>query len=288
VKADVIVSDLRGVVPLYGHHLLSIVDARRRFLAPGGVLIPRADVLWAAVVEMPERYAGIVDPWSNNVLNVDLAAAGRLAVHNCQKARAKLEELLTAPRHWKTLDYTTLETPDVSGEINWTVQRAGVGHGIIVWFDADLAEGVSFSNAPGAPEAIYSSRFLPWIHPVPLAQGETVRVQLEAKLIGDEYVWRWATQIHSVDLAVGVRDQFEQSTLSGAVLSPGKLQKTASNFVPRLSEEGRLDRKILEMMDSSATLEEIARRLAAEYPDRFPRWHDALKVAGALSKKYSE
>ncbi len=64
VKADVIVSDMRGVVPLYGHHLPSIVDARRRLLAPGGVLIPRADTLWAAVVEMPERYAGIVDPWS--------------------------------------------------------------------------------------------------------------------------------------------------------------------------------------------------------------------------------
>jgi hypothetical protein len=65
------------------------------------------------------------------------------------------------------------------------------------------------------------------------------------------------------------------------------LQKIASNFVPRLSDEGLLDRKILEMMDSRATLEEIARRLAAEYPERFPRWHDAMKSAGALSKKYS-
>jgi protein arginine N-methyltransferase 1 len=288
VKADVIVSDMRGVVPLFGHHLPSIMDARRRFLAPGGVLIPRADALWAAVVEIPARYAGIVDPWTSNVLNLDLAAARRLAVHNSQKARAKPEELLTAPRLWKTLDYATLETADVSGEINWTVDRAGVGHGIVIWFDADLADGVTFSNAPGAPEAIYGSLFLPWIRPVQLAQGENVRVQLEAKLVADDYVWRWSTQIHGVEPGAGVRDQFEQSTLAGAVLSPTKLRKMASNFVPKLSDEGLLDRKILEMMDGRATLEEIAWRLAAEYPQRFQRWHDAMKLAGALSKKYSD
>jgi hypothetical protein len=40
--ADVIVSDLRGVLPLMQHHIPAIVDARQRLLAPGGVLIPRA------------------------------------------------------------------------------------------------------------------------------------------------------------------------------------------------------------------------------------------------------
>ena len=39
-KADVIVSDIRGVLPLLQHHLPSIVDARTRLLAADGVLIP--------------------------------------------------------------------------------------------------------------------------------------------------------------------------------------------------------------------------------------------------------
>jgi len=287
VKADVIVSDMRGILPLFGRHLPSIVDARHRFLASGGVLIPRADTLWAAVVETPQRYAELVEPWENNMLDQNLAAARRLAVHNFQKARARPEELLTTPRLWKTLDYATFETPDVGAEISWTINRAGVGHGILVWFDADLADGVSFSNAPGAPEAIYGSLFLPWIHPVQLTQGETVRVQLEAKLVGDDYVWRWTTQVHGVDPSSGIRDQFEQSTMAGSAFSPKRLQKIASDFVPQLSEEGLLDRKILGMMDGHTTLEEIARRLSAEYPERFPNWHAAMKIAGALSQKYN-
>src|SRR5215831_6392496 len=41
IQADVIVSDMRGVLPLLGQNIPSVVDARRRFLAPGGVLIGR-------------------------------------------------------------------------------------------------------------------------------------------------------------------------------------------------------------------------------------------------------
>src|SRR5439155_15945350 len=55
-KADVVVSDLRGVLPLYNGHLQSVIDARQRLLAPGGALIAAADTLYAAVVELPERY----------------------------------------------------------------------------------------------------------------------------------------------------------------------------------------------------------------------------------------
>jgi protein arginine N-methyltransferase 1 len=39
-KVDVIVSDLRGVLPALEQGLVSIMDARDRLLAPGGRLIP--------------------------------------------------------------------------------------------------------------------------------------------------------------------------------------------------------------------------------------------------------
>jgi len=55
-RADVIVSDMRGILPLFEHHIPSIVDARRRFLAPGGTLIARKDRIWASVVDAPKSY----------------------------------------------------------------------------------------------------------------------------------------------------------------------------------------------------------------------------------------
>jgi protein arginine N-methyltransferase 1 len=286
-QADVIVSDLHGALPLCGLHIPSIVDARRRFLAPQGILIPREDKIWAAVVEAPELYGGIVEVWQRNVLDQDLGAARRLATNKFHEARVKPEQLLTAPNLWATLDYTAIESPGVQGELRWTVERAGTGHGIVVWFDSVLCDGVSFSNSPGAPKMVYGSLFFPWIHPVAFKPGETVCVQLEATLAGDDYVWRWMTQIFPANVSTEAREQFDQSTLAGVIFSPERLRKTASDYVPHLSGEGLLNRKILEMMDGHATLEQIARRLAADNPRQFPRWQDALSSAGALSRKYS-
>lgn len=82
IRAQVIVSDMRGVVPFFEQHIPSIVDARRRHLAPGGTLIPRKDLLWAGIVEAPDTYAGIVDPWVKNTFGQDLSAARQIAVNN--------------------------------------------------------------------------------------------------------------------------------------------------------------------------------------------------------------
>src|SRR5437868_8536679 len=123
VLADVIVSDIRGVLPLFEHHIPSIADARRRFLAPGGALIGRKDTLWVAIVEAPERYGQIVDPWERNGLDQNLAPVRRMIVNEMRKARFKAEQLLTRPQLWATLDYTSLENPDVHGELNWRVER---------------------------------------------------------------------------------------------------------------------------------------------------------------------
>ena len=36
------VSDVHGILPFFGTSLVSLIDARERFLAPGGRMIPRA------------------------------------------------------------------------------------------------------------------------------------------------------------------------------------------------------------------------------------------------------
>ena len=285
-RADVIFSDLRGVLPLFERHIPAIMDARRRFLAPGGTLIPRKDTLWAAIVEAPEPYRELVGPWDHNPLGQDLNAARRLAVNNIQKARVSPNQLLTGNQLWTSLDYRGVEDPDVQGNLEWTVERGGTGHGILVWFDADLAEGVGFSNAPSAPEAIYSSMLFPWTQPASLVPGQVVAVSLEAKLVESDYVWRWNTHIESLE-GSGPQIHFEQSQLTGEMLSPAQLQRWAADYVPHLSEEGHLRRRTFELMDGKVSLEEIAHQLATEFPERFLKWEQALSYTGAISQEYS-
>ena len=286
-RVDVIVSDLRGILPFFEQHIPSIVDARQRFLAPNGVLIPRRDSLWAAVIEAPQAYHEIVGAWESNSLQQDLTPARRRVVNDISKIRATPDQLLTKPKLWTVLDYAAIEGPDAQGRLDWTIERAGTGHGLLVWFEADLAEGIGFSNAPGAPETIYGSLLFPWTRPVPLAPGQVVRADIQAKLIENDYVWRWATRIQPANGGQDSAICFEQSQLQGAVLSAATLHRQASDYVPHLSADGLLHRRTLELMDGAVPLEEIARRLAVEFPGRFARWQQALSYAGAVSQKFS-
>src|SRR5437899_1036988 len=242
-RADVILSDLRGVLPLFQRHIPAIVDARRRFLAPGGTMIPRKDTLWAAIVEAPKPYGEAVDPWDQNPFGQNLSPARLLAVNGVQKVRVSSSQLLTGHRLWTTLDYAGVENPNVRGSLEWTVERAGTGHGILVWFDADLAEGAGFSNAPGAPGGIYGSLLFPWTRPVSLAPSQIVCVSLEAKLVESDYVWRWTTRIKPLDGSGASLIHFEQSHFNGAVLSTKQLHRMAVDYIPQLSEEGLLRRR---------------------------------------------
>jgi type I protein arginine methyltransferase len=286
--ADVIVSDLRGILPLLGHHLPSLVDARGRMLAPDGILIPQRDTLWVAVAAAPDLYSAIVDVWEQNSYNLDMKAARQLVTNTWGKGRVRPEQFLGEPKCWATLDYTELETADVSGEVTWTIEQSGMAHGLSIWFDATLIEGVGFSNAPGMPELIYGSAFFPWSEEVALNAGDRVSVVLQAKLVGEDYIWRWHTLVLDQGNPKQIKANFGQSTFFATLLSPQQMRQTAASYVPTINLEGQIDRLILALMDEGKPLGEIAAQIAAQFPKRFTHPQAALAHVGKLSNRYSE
>jgi len=222
--ADIIISDLRGVLPWFQQHIPSIIDARKRLLAPGGVLIPKRDTLWASVVEAPEQYEELIGPWQNNRFELDLSAGKRLITNSWRKTRIAPEQLLAKPVCWTTIDYYEVDNPDVRGEISWHVARAGTAHGVSVWFDSELSDDIGFSNHPAEPELIYGNGFFPFSQPVAVNEGDRIELQLVADLVQDGYVWRWHTTVFS---GSQVTASFRQSTFFGVPLSTSQLRQSA-------------------------------------------------------------
>jgi protein arginine N-methyltransferase 1 len=287
-KVDAIISDLHGALPLFQHHIPSIVDARQRFLAPGGVQIPQRDTLWATVVEAPKLYASYDEPWSSYPYGFKMEAA-RLRTVNTWSHGKKLtsEQFLVEPRSWAVLDYLTIQSPDIRASLTWTVNRAGTGHGLALWFDGTLAAGIEFSNAPDKPELVYGYGFFPWESPVSLTPGDTVAVTLQANLVGDDYIWRWETQVFEKDNPSQGKANFRQSTFYGEPLSLEQLRKRAETYIPSLQEAGQIDALILRQMGEAQSLGAIAREIAAQFPQRFPTYQAALTHVGDLSARYS-
>ena len=52
-QPDVVISDLRGVLPIDGDHLAVMAYVNEHVMRPGGVLMPRQDRLHVALVDLP-------------------------------------------------------------------------------------------------------------------------------------------------------------------------------------------------------------------------------------------
>ena len=283
-RADVIISDLRGVVPWYQQHIPSIVDARNRFLEPGGILIPHRDVLWAAVVDAPERYQEIVAPWQSNGL--DLSAAKRVVTNTWRKTRIKTDELLVQPSRWATLDYYEIQSANIRAEIVWQIARSGTAHGLAVWFDSELIDEIGFSNHPDGPELIYGNGLFPFSQPIEVVEGDRVEVTLRADFIRDDYVWRWDTKFFSAGESVEPKMSFKQSTFFGAPLSPEQMRKQAESYKPALDQRGEARSFIMELMTGENSLADIAERLTERFPQRYVDQQDALNEVTAVSREF--
>ena len=285
-RADVIVSDVRGVLPFFQQGLTSLIDARDRFLKPQGVMIPHADTLWATIVENADEHGGFFDVWNENGHGLNLQAARRVATNGYRKVHLKPDQLLCEPALMATLDYLRLDTPNFRDRLECSLTRAGTAHGLGVWFNSELAPGIVLSNAPGNPILIYGNTFFPFSEAVPVAAGDTVSCVLRADLIADDYAWTWETRINRKSQP-SEQIVFRQSTFFNEVYSPAQLQKSFAGHVPVLNEDGLAKRFILERMNGELSLETIARELAEKFPLKFPTFQDSLNQVAQISKQYS-
>lgn len=284
-RVNVIVSDIRGALPLHGNAIPSLEDARTRFLAPDGIMIPQRDTLKAAVVAADEFYSGITAPWQNSVPGVDLSPSLAPILNHSYGVFFKKDQLITQPQDWGVLDYTVGAAARAAAELEFHAEREGMAHGVCLWFEANLFEGIGFSTGPGSVNSVYGHLFCPWLQPVALGKGQKIQLTLHADLVGTDYIWRWETRISPT--ANTPERHFQQSTFEGANLSPHALRCHAADFTPQLSEAGLADLWMLEKMDGSFSLQIIAQSASEQFPHLFPSWRDAFRRAVELSRDFS-
>jgi protein arginine N-methyltransferase 1 len=283
-RANVIISDIRGALPLFGQGIHALNDARKRMLAENGRMIPVQDKLFAALVELPETYERILAPW-RNVSGLDLHAVLPVVLNTMYKRQCKPDKLISEKQEWHTLDYMTGANPKAGAALRFTATRQGTTHGFILWFETKLHENIGFSTEPGSADCVYGQIFLPLLEPVKLAAGEEIFAALHADLIGTDYVWRWEFKADRTENHGAVHHR--QSTFQGGGITPTSLRKRSGEFVPVLSEAGLAERWLLMAMDGKAPLEQIAVKASEQFPHTFARPEDAFRRAGELSDRYS-
>jgi precorrin-6B methylase 2 len=183
LQVDVIVSETLGNYALEENIIDTLNDARRRFLKPGGTIIPSAISQFVAPV-IASRIDDELRAWGRVGKGLDLGIAQTMSFNNAYVRTLAANELHENGRGatvWDTVDLTRDAKSARKGEAQWTITKAQTIYGFACWWTADLKPGPVLSTAPGAPRTHWEQLYFPLLEPIILKAGEQIGVSLRSR-----------------------------------------------------------------------------------------------------------
>jgi protein arginine N-methyltransferase 1 len=182
-RVDVVVTETLGNFALEEFLVETMNDARARYLAPGGTLIPSTVEQFACPVTGP-RLRDELCVWDRVGYDLDFAPAREMSLNNVYIRTLRPDELLeqgAAAARWDRLDFHVRNRLQRRGEMSWPIAAPTTVHGLAVWWSAELVPGVTLSTSPLAPPTHWEQLFFPALEPLELAAGETLVAEIRTR-----------------------------------------------------------------------------------------------------------
>jgi protein arginine N-methyltransferase 1 len=261
-QVDVVICDQVGYFGFDYGIVQTLNDARRRFLKPGGTLIPARVRLQVGAVESIACQT-LAEGWRAEAVPFEFHWLHERAVNTRHSVQLQREALLGAPAELGAIDFRQ-DNPDF---FSWTVElrieRDGVLHGLAGWFECELAEDVWMTNSPLSDQAIQRPQaFLPIGEAVAVKSGEAIKATVMVRPADHLIAWQ-------VEIPSSGRN-FSHSTWKGELLSPEEIARRDPAHVPMPSRTAQARVCVLAYCDGLRTVGEIEQAVLREHPDLLP------------------
>jgi protein arginine N-methyltransferase 1 len=193
-EVDVIVSEWMGHFVFNESMLEPLARLRDRSLAEGGIMIPRRLTLHAGVVTDP-AFLTRYEYFQTRPYGVDFSPLVACSTARTETLRLKPKQLAPQLLDLGTLDMQTCrETPPFFAGTA-VFDEATTAYGLAGWFDAELAEGVSFGTGPFSPRTHWQQMGFPLAGPFRIEAGVPLHVRIEPITVEDDRRhWRWSVR----------------------------------------------------------------------------------------------
>ena len=157
-KADIIVSEWMGFYLLHESMFDSVILAREKFLAPGGIMVPSEACLYACPITMTEYYRSKFDVWKN-YCGFNFALLGDLikcktfsqpVIHDINVSHCIAEPELIFHMDMHFADKEDFEL--ITRCLKYEVTKNSVFHGLSFWFEVYFPEqgNIVLNTGPNA------------------------------------------------------------------------------------------------------------------------------------------
>ncbi|KAF8520361.1 protein arginine N-methyltransferase [Hysterangium stoloniferum] len=151
---DIIISEWMGYFLLYESMLDTVLLARDKYLAPGGLIFPDTATIYLAAIEDEEYKDEKINFW-DNVYGFDYSCIKDIALREPLVDTVDLKAVVTNPCVIKHIDLLTAKKEDLTFRAPFTLSstRNDYIHAFLAWFDISFEcthKKVKFSTGPHA------------------------------------------------------------------------------------------------------------------------------------------
>lgn len=189
---DLVISEWMGFFGLAELMFESVIDARDRYLAPGGHMLPGHLRLRVAPICDSHVHEDLgIGLWERPVYGFDFSRILETEVQSFITAACDLKpSSLLGPAVTVLdldLDNGTADDFFFTSAESITVEQEGTVHGFGGWFEVDLADGVELSCSPMHVQTHWRQSFFP-VRPFPVERGDLIRFAMKAQRaeVGDQ------------------------------------------------------------------------------------------------------
>src|SRR5258706_8055207 len=194
-RADVVVAEVLGNFA-YEEDVLETLRDAQRFLKPGGTLIPRSIVQWAAPVTS-DRFERDLASWRSVGFGLDWSDAERVTRNNMYVFAIEPRDLLAAPAaSWDMLDFRGVIDSRRSGTATWRLTADTPVFGFALWWECTLSPGVVLTTSPFSARTHWDQIYLPLLTPIAGCASDEIVLSVACETGGAEsgIEVRWAIE----------------------------------------------------------------------------------------------
>jgi protein arginine N-methyltransferase 1 len=179
IPVDVIVSETLGNFAYEENIIENLADARR-FLKPGGVMIPQRVEQFVTPV-IAARYFDELCAWNHIEIDVDFSTAREMSLNNLYVRSFRPDDLFDEGRQARRWDHVDLRKKNGSvrrGSSRWVVDRRETIYGFALWWECELLPGIALSTNPQAARTHWEHLYCPVLEPISAHPGDALELTL--------------------------------------------------------------------------------------------------------------
>jgi len=182
---DIIISEWMGYFLLYESMLNTVIYARDKWLADGGIILPDKAQLYLAGIE-DGQYKDEKINWWGNVWGFDMSCLREVALAEPLVDTVKARSIITNAVKILDIDILTVKLQDLEfkSAFKLVAQRLDTCHALMAYFDIDFSfsrNQIKFSTGPRASYTHWKQTIFYFDKNIPINDGEEISGTLECK-----------------------------------------------------------------------------------------------------------